>query len=62
MYRSIKTDAGVVKFLSRHPIFRARNFTWAPDRSRENMDAQNQIAHPIKTQLEHIVLCSLLPK
>ena len=43
---------GVDKCLSRGPIFRARNFTCAPNRAHKKMDAQNQSARPIETQQE----------
>ena len=43
-----------------HPIFRARNFTWALDRAHEKMGLQNQSAPPIKKQLE--TFCPLLLK
>ena len=45
-------STGVDKFLSGRLIFRARNFTCAPDQARKKMGAQNQIANPIETQQE----------
>ena len=47
---------GVDKYLFTRRIFRARNFTCAPDRARTKMGAQNQIMHPIETQLEIIII------
>ena len=47
---------GVDKFLSRRPIFRARNFFCVPDQAREKMGAQNQFTRLIETQLEKLLL------
>ena len=41
-------------------IFRAGNFTCAPNLAPKKMDPQNQIACPIKRQLEALLFFSLL--
>ena len=43
---------GLTKFISTRPIFRARNFTSAPNQACKNAVTQNQSAHPIKKQLK----------
>ena len=41
-------DTEVDKFISKRPIFRARDFTCTPNRARKKIGAQNQSACPIE--------------
>ena len=54
MKKILPTD-GVDKFLSRRPIFRARNFTYAPDQARKKVGPQIQSARLIKTKLKTLI-------
>ena len=48
-------NSGVDKLLSRRPTFQAHNFTCAPDRASNKMDAQKQSSHLVETQLETLL-------